>query len=96
MLAAAHCHAKVFALAGSQLPVLHRASLYSRFCSFERSGREHTMQVLNAQENLPSMEPPAKQPRLQQQCSFKVKLLNEHAQAPKRGSALAAGYDLSR
>jgi hypothetical protein len=54
------------------------------------------MQVLNAQENLPSMEPPAKQPRLQQQCSFKVKLLNEHAQAPKRGSALAAGYDLSR
>lgn len=53
------------------------------------------MQVLSAQENLPSMEPPAKQPRLQQQCSFKVKLLNQHAQAPKRGSALAAGYDLS-
>lgn len=63
--------------------------------------------VLCSSENLPStttpaqdaaamMEPPTKQPRLQQQCSFKVKLLNEHAKAPQRGSAAAAGYDLFR
>jgi hypothetical protein len=95
MLAAARCHAKFFTLVGSQLPGLQRASQYARFCGLNNR-REHTMQVLNAQENLPSMEPPAKQPRLQQQSSFKVKLLNKHAQAPKRGSALAAGYDLSR
>ena len=66
--------------------------------------------VLSSSENLPvggtaaaaqqgaanSMEPPTKQPRLEQPASFKVKLLNEHAQPPKRGSALAAGYDLFR
>ena len=63
--------------------------------------------VLSSSENLPvsttaqqeaaAMEPPAKQPRLQQPaCSFKVKLLSEHAKAPQRGSAAAAGYDLFR
>lgn len=43
-----------------------------------------------------SMEPLSKQPRLEQQqpCSFQVKLLNEHAKAPQRGSSAAAGYDL--
>jgi hypothetical protein len=96
MLAAARCHAKFIASFGSQLRVLYRASQNSQHFILKFISRHHTMQVLSAQENLPSMEPPAKQPRLQQQCSFKVKLLNEHAQAPKRGSALAAGYDLSR
>jgi hypothetical protein len=61
--------------------------------------------VLSSSENLPvastaheagAMEPPTKQPRLEQPSSFKIKLLNEHAQPPKRGSALAAGYDLFR
>eukprot|EP00879_Flechtneria_rotunda_P004892 GHRR01005166.1.p1 GENE.GHRR01005166.1~~GHRR01005166.1.p1 ORF type:complete len:179 (+),score=52.24 GHRR01005166.1:113-649(+) len=55
------------------------------------------MQVLSAQENLHVMEPPAKQPRLQQQqqSRFVVKLLNSDAVVPKRGSQHAAGYDLS-
>lgn len=70
--------------------------------------RHSTMsaKVLSSSENLPvsstkdsaaaaAMEPPSKQPRLEQN-SFKVKLLNEHATAPRRGSAAAAGYDLCR
>lgn len=43
-----------------------------------------------------AMEPPSKQPRLEQPSTFKVKLLNEDAKAPQRGSAAAAGYDLCR
>lgn len=54
------------------------------------------MQVLSGQENIPAMEPPAKQPRLHEPCSFRIKLLNENATPPKRGSTLAAGYDMSR
>lgn len=74
-------------------------NLYSREHYFLRSSSFTSalaMSVLSAQENLPAMEPPTKVPRLQQTHSFKVKLLNEHATAPKRGSELAAGYDLAR
>jgi dUTPase len=62
--------------------------------------------VLMSRENLPlsstnqdaaALEPPSKQARLlEQPCSFKVKLLNEHAKPPQRGSEAAAGYDLFR
>jgi hypothetical protein len=96
MLAFSRYHARFTTSFGSQLPFLCRALQNTRIFTSQSSEHQHAMQVLTAQENIPSMEPPAKQPRLQQQCSFKVKLLNEHAQAPKRGSALAAGYDLSR
>ena len=40
-------------------------------------------------------DPIAKMPRMDASFSLKVKLLSEFATLPKRGSALAAGYDLS-
>lgn len=40
--------------------------------------------------------PRTKIARVEPEQTFKVKKLNEFAILPKRGSALAAGYDLSR
>lgn len=57
--------------------------------------RRCTMQVLTpAQENIPTMEPPCKQPRLVE--SFRVLRMSDDAVVPVRGSKHAAGYDLSR
>ena len=61
------------------------------------------MQVLAAQsENVApgcsAMEPPAKQARLAPEAaeSFRVQRISDKASLPKRGSAKAAGYDISR
>jgi len=95
-----------FRSAASSLSSLTRATVFQSFFACKQLQRLNmSAKVLSSSENLPvgtkhetaaAMEPPAKQPRLEQPCSLKVKLLNEHATPPKRGSAAAAGYDLCR
>ena len=46
-------------------------------------------------ENLPE-QPAAKMQKLEPISTLRIKKLSEHAFLPKRGSAKAAGYDLSR
>lgn len=49
--------------------------------------------MATTRENIPDAEPPSK---AQKREVLKVKKLSEHATIPQRGSAGAAGYDLSR
>ena len=65
------------------------------FTSFRARTMTHVLRSVT-NENILASDPPAKMLRVHDQQPLRVKKLSEHATIPSRGSAFAAGYDLSR